>query len=102
MKIIRNAIAAGLIAAATVVAACSSQHGATSTGNSNTSPVGNTATSASSLGSVKMAWTVPPGVTVTNLNWTLTGAPATQVSGFTYSGSVPIGSAMSAEWVAGG
>jgi hypothetical protein len=101
MKIIRNAIAAGLIAAASV-AACSSQHGATSTGTaSNTGPNVGTNGQAGGVGEVAMAWQVATGINVTDLKYTITGSGTT--AGNNYGPlDANIGDAMSAEWVAGG
>jgi hypothetical protein len=105
MKIIRNVLAVGLIAAASVAAAaCSSQHGPSYTGSNGTTTntnVGQTG-QAGSVGTLKASWTIPPGFNynVYNLNWTLKGSGST--AGDNYGGPVNIGDAQSAEWVAGG
>src|SRR5277367_578408 len=103
MKIIRIAIAAGVVAAASLVA-CSSQHGATSTtgagSNTNTS-VGNTGAGQGNVGKVGLSWQVATGINVTDLKYTITGSG--QTAGNNYGPlDANIGDAMSAEWVAGG
>src|SRR5579862_1644345 len=98
MKIIRNAIAAGLIAAASV-AACSSQHGATSTGaGGNTKTQVGTNGQAGTVGKVAMSWQIGTGITLTDLTWTISGGPGGSYGPL----DIPIGSANSAEAVAGG
>ncbi len=97
MKIIRNAIAVGLLAAATVVA-CSSQHGLTTGTSSNTNP-GSTQVPTDSTGAIGMSLEVPPGVNVYALSWTISNTTNT------YSGTVNLGDAAifgSVEFVAGG
>jgi hypothetical protein len=103
MKFIRNALAVGLVAAAASVAACSSQHGATTGSNTNTSGpnVGSTQGTKGNVGKVAMAWQVATGINVTDLHYTITGSGAT--AGNNYGPlDANIGDAMSAEWVAGG
>jgi hypothetical protein len=96
MKFIRNALAVGLAAAASV-AACSSQHGPSSgTASNQNTNVGSTVGAQGDVGSVKMAWQVANGINVTSLSYTITG------NGQSYAGIMPIGDAQSAEVVAGG
>ncbi len=103
MKIIRIAIAAGVVAAASLVA-CSSQHGATSTtgaGNNTNTSVGNTGAGQGNVGKVALSWQVATGINVTDLKYTITGSG--QTAGNNYGPlDANIGDAMSAEWVAGG
>lgn len=103
MKIIRIAIAAGLVAAASLVA-CSSQHGATSTGagnNNGNTNVGNTGAGQGNVGKVGLSWLVATGINVTDLKYTITGSGTT--AGNNYGPlDANIGDAGSAEWVAGG
>ena len=97
MKLIRNAFAVSLLAAASV-AACSSQHGTTGTGpGSNTVGVLPGQGASDGLGTVGMHLQIANGVLLQNLTWTIsgTGLPS-------YNGSVPIGDAQSIEFIAGG
>jgi hypothetical protein len=97
MKFIRNALAGGLVAAATIVA-CSSQHGATPGTSSNQ---GNTPVTPQSdnTGSVGMNLLTPAGTNIYSINWTISNTTNT------YTGTVNLGDAGilgSIEFVAGG
>jgi hypothetical protein len=96
MKLIRNVLAAGIVAAATVVA-CSSQHGAAPGNASNTSPppLGQT----DNTGSVGLNLVTPQGTSIYSINWTISNGTNT------YTGTVNLGDAAiqgSIEFVAGG
>src|SRR5260370_5885785 len=98
MKLFRNALAAGLLAGATVIA-CSSQHGTnTATGKTNGNSVGSNPGNVGQegTGSVGMHLTIGPGINLYALNWTVTNGTNS------YSGTVQIGDAQSIEFVAGG
>jgi hypothetical protein len=85
MKIIRNAIAVGLIAVASAA---------------NPNPVAQNGNVAST-GKVALSWQVAMGINVTDLKYTITGSGTT--AGNNYGPlDANIGDAMSAEWVAGG
>jgi hypothetical protein len=98
MKLIRNAFAASVLAAVSVVA-CSSQHGTTGTGPGSTGQIGslNGNTGSGSVGSVGMHLAIANGVVLQLLNWTITGTGLP-----TYTGNVPIGDAQSIETIIGG
>jgi hypothetical protein len=99
MKLFRNALAAGLLAGATVLA-CSSHHGSNGSATSNTNGNGvgsNTGNvGQEGTGSVGMHLTIGPGLNLYALNWSITNGTNS------YSGSVQIGDAQSIEFVAGG
>jgi len=100
MKFIRNAVAIGALAGATVVA-CSSQHGATPGTASNTHQVGN-APAGDNTGSVGMNLITPNGAQIFSVSWSITGTtPYPSYPG----GSVNLGDAGIAgnvEFVVGG
>jgi hypothetical protein len=95
MKLIRNVFAAGLVAAATVMA-CSSQQGTTGTGAGNTGTTGSGGRGQDGTGSVGMNLDLAPGVSVRTLHWVISNGANS------YSGDVNIGDAGSVEFVAGG
>jgi hypothetical protein len=95
MKLIRNVFAAGLVAAATVMA-CSSQQGTTGTGAGNTGTTGSGGRGQDGTGSVGMNLDLAPGVSVRTLHWVISNSVNS------YSGDVTIGDAGSVEFVAGG
>jgi hypothetical protein len=96
MKIIRNAIAVGTIAAASLVA-CSSQHGATGTGNGSSQPQVGSVGQQGNVGTVTALWQIGTGINIYALTWTISG-PAGTFGPLTAN----FGDAQSAEWVAGG
>ncbi len=101
MKLIRNSFAAGIAFVALSVAACSSQHGATSgsAGNGGGTDIGSNPGAQGSFGSVGMhldIGTPPNGATVTSLNWTISNGTNT------YTGTNVVGDAQSFEFVQGG
>jgi hypothetical protein len=85
MKFIRNALAAGFLAAATVVA-CSSQHGATTGTSSNQGSSPNTVQT-DGTGSVGLNLITPSGTSLYSVNYTITNGTNT------YPGTVPLGDA---------
>jgi|HubBroStandDraft_1064217.scaffolds.fasta_scaffold49367_1 hypothetical protein len=97
MKLIRNACAATLLAAVSLVA-CSTQQGTTGTTGTN-SPVSSlpNGTSSNGLGSFGMHLQIGNGVVLQSLNWQITGTGLP-----TYNGNVPIGDAQSIEFEQGG
>jgi hypothetical protein len=97
MKFIRNVLAVGVIAAASA-AACSSQHGATSTGTNTNGGGQVTATNGAQgqLGKVQMAWQIGNGVNIYDLQWKIADGANS------YTGDDHFGDAQSAEFVAGG
>jgi hypothetical protein len=98
MKLIRNAFAAGIVAAATVMA-CSSEHGSSGpTAGNNNGNVGATGgqSGQNGTGTVGANLSLAPGVSLTSLNWTISNGTNS------YTGTVHIGDAQSVEWVAGG
>jgi hypothetical protein len=97
MKFIRSALAIGLVAGASVVAACSSQHSSYTGGNNGKNgPTAATTGATGQVGSVKMQWNFAPGDSVFSLNWTISNGTNT------YSNVDNFGDAQSAEFVAGG
>ncbi|MGO9833228.1 MAG: hypothetical protein ACLP1X_03345 [Polyangiaceae bacterium] len=99
MKLIRNALAAGIAVAAISLGACSNEHGSTGTSGSNGGgSIGtiNGNPGEGNLGSVGMHLSISAGVNVFALNWTISNGTNS------YPGTVNIGDAQSIEFVAGG
>lgn len=96
MKLIRNAVVVGAVAAASV-AACSSQQGSSTagTGHNGGSPTGSLLGNGGDMGSIHAALTIADG-SLYSLNYTCTG-PAVIPSG-----TVNFNDAQSVEWVLGG
>jgi hypothetical protein len=94
MKLIRNTFAAGLVAALSLAAACSSQQVTPGTGTG--SNTGSGTQPGSTLGQVSMHLQIGQGVSLTSLNYTVNG-PSTVPPG-----TVPIGDAQSIEADIGG
>ncbi len=97
MKLKGKALAVGMLAAAMAIGACSSEQGSTRSTTDGISPgVVGGSSGQGDTGTVGATLTIGPGVNVTALNWSIGNG------GIPFVGTVNIGDAQSAEFVAGG